>query len=248
MTGDGGPDVGRVGRVWTWIGEHAAARHADVSVGVLCETAVDRLKVSGAALIVADGGSGSAARHTTDDLSATLADLQRTVGEGPAIDALNHGPLLAVDLGAASSARRWPLFTPLAGQAGAATMHALPLSIGAIRVGVLTLHQVVHELLDAEAIADALVFADLALRLLLAEQDGLPAELADGDGGTLGFQLSDAQVHQATGMVAAQLDVKVDEAFARLRARAFADQRSLAELAGDVVARRIRFAPDGSQC
>src|SRR5207302_40767 len=56
-----------------------------------------------------------------------------------------------------------------------------------------------------------------------------------------GWPLYSPQVHQATGMISAQLDVGVDEAFTLLRARAFADRKPLAELAADVVARRLRF-------
>ena len=48
-----------------------------------------------------------------------------------------------------------------------------------------------------------------------------------------------AEVHQATGMVSVQLGVSVDEAFVRLRARAFADGRSLKAVAGDVISRRL---------
>jgi AmiR/NasT family two-component response regulator len=44
-------------------------------------------------------------------------------------------------------------------------------------------------------------------------------------------------------MISAQLDVGIEDAFARLRARAFANQRPLAELAAEVVARRLRFDP-----
>ena len=50
-----------------------------------------------------------------------------------------------------------------------------------------------------------------------------------------------AEVHQATGMVSAQLGVPMDEAFVRLRAHAFADRRSLRDVARDVVARRLRL-------
>jgi AmiR/NasT family two-component response regulator len=42
-------------------------------------------------------------------------------------------------------------------------------------------------------------------------------------------------------MISVQLGSSVDEAFIRLRARAFADNQPLSELATDVVARRIRF-------
>ncbi|RJQ76621.1 hypothetical protein D5S17_17295 [Pseudonocardiaceae bacterium YIM PH 21723] len=42
-------------------------------------------------------------------------------------------------------------------------------------------------------------------------------------------------------MIAAQLGVPMSEAFIRLRAKAFADHRPLAELADQVVARHLRF-------
>jgi len=48
-------------------------------------------------------------------------------------------------------------------------------------------------------------------------------------------------VHQATGMVSAQLDCGVDEALLRLRGHAYAAQRPIDEVAADVVAGRLRF-------
>jgi len=43
-------------------------------------------------------------------------------------------------------------------------------------------------------------------------------------------------------MVSAQLEVSVGQALVRLRAHAFGHQRLLADVATDVVARRVRFA------
>jgi hypothetical protein len=48
-------------------------------------------------------------------------------------------------------------------------------------------------------------------------------------------------VHQASGMVAAQLDVSIGQALIRLRAYAFGNDRPLSEVANDVVARKLRF-------
>jgi hypothetical protein len=42
-------------------------------------------------------------------------------------------------------------------------------------------------------------------------------------------------------MIGMQLDVDLAEALARLRARAYAEDRRVAEAADDVVARRLRF-------
>ena len=44
-------------------------------------------------------------------------------------------------------------------------------------------------------------------------------------------------------MVAAQLSSDVGDALARLRAHAYAEDRTLTSVAADVVARRLRFDP-----
>ena len=48
-------------------------------------------------------------------------------------------------------------------------------------------------------------------------------------------------VHQASGMVAAQLDTTMAEGLIRLRAHAFANDLTLTAVAAAVVARRLRF-------
>ena len=45
-------------------------------------------------------------------------------------------------------------------------------------------------------------------------------------------------------MVLAQLEISAADAFARLRAYAFAEQRLLGDVARDVVARRLTFTND----
>ena len=65
-----------------------------------------------------------------------------------------------------------------------------------------------------------------------------------GEPGELWLRVVDTpagpELRAATGMISVQLDVSMDDAFVRLRATAFAEQRPLAELAADVVARRVR--------
>jgi hypothetical protein len=87
----------------------------------------------------------------------------------------------------------------------------------------------------------ALTAADTAaLALLCVDVDGGGA-FADDHDMRASYQL---EVHQATGMVLVQTGMTIDQAFLMLRARAFADGRPLAELAADVVARRVRFSTE----
>jgi hypothetical protein len=235
----------RLAQVRIWIAEHAAGLGMPITVEMLCETAVLRLGVSGATLTVDAAQGWQDTRYSTGLLGARLAELQVTVGEGPCVDARQEGgPVLVADLDTPASQRRWPLFGPLAVEAGAGALFALPLCVGAIRIGVLALHQVEAGQLEPATLTDSLAFSVVCLDLLLDEQLALP--VADG-GWAPGLPLHNVALHQATGMIAAQLDVAMDVAFSRLRARAFAEARPLAELAADVVARRLRFDPADGQ-
>jgi len=240
MAGDGDAAI-RLTDVRAWVTEQAAALGLPVSVGLLCETAVLRLGLSGAALTVKHPQRWPETRYSTDPLSTQLAELQVTVGEGPCTDAHRAGgPVLIADLDSPASQRRWPLFAPLAVEAGARALLALPLCVGTIDVGMLLLHHVEPRQFDPATLTDSVAFAALALRLLLDEQTN--RHPTDGDPPDA-LPLHSPQVHQATGMIAAQLDVPMEEAFVRLRARAFTEQRPLAELATDVVVHRVRFTP-----
>ena len=93
--------------------------------------------------------------------------------------------------------------------------------------------------LNADQHADALVLADVAARAVLVLQANAPP-------GDLAAELEAGAdfhyvVHQASGMVAAQLEVSVGQALIRLRAYAFANDRPLAAVADDVVGRSLRF-------
>ena len=100
--------------------------------------------------------------------------------------------------------------------------------------------------LESGELRDALLLADTTTLLLVGREaagldhpdagavEGLPGERE-------GYR---AEIDQATGMITVQLGVGIDEAFVRLRAYAYAWDRSLTDVARDVVARRLRFTPD----
>ena len=138
--------------------------------------------------------------------------------------------------------RRWPVFAAaLAEQAEVGALFALPLQWGAINLGVLDLYRRTTGGLAPEQWRDALGAVDVATLLLLSAR----TDPDDGyDGGLDPATSARAEVHQATGMVLAQLDISAEDALARLRAHAFVEQRLLIDVARDVVARRLRFSDD----
>jgi hypothetical protein len=182
---------------------------------------------------------------TTDALSAQIEDLQYTLGEGPGIDAHHDGRAIVEPDLARPELDRWQAFTPPVLEAGARAVFAFPVRIGSARLGALNLYRRYTGPLDGEQFADALVLADVAARTILATQANAPpgAVAAELEAGANFHYV----VHQAAGMAAIQLDVGVTEALVRLRAYAFGADRLLADVARDVVARRLRLSGADSQ-
>ena len=233
-------EASRIERVWGAITARADALGVPVSLRVLCEAAADRLPITGVAVAIRGGFVASELICVTDALSRRLEELQLTIGEGPTLDVLaGSSAILVEDLDAPGYQKRWPLFAPQAVDTGVRAVHVLPLRIGGIRGGALALYTDHPARLPGETLAEAWVFAELALKFLLDEQAGIGTQ--NGYIPACWQFETPAEVHQATGMISVQLGISVGEAFTRLRARAFADDRPLSELAIDVVARRIRF-------
>ena len=122
-------------------------------------------------------------------------------------------------------------------------MFAIPVRIGAAHLGVLDLYWLTAGSLSLEKLVDALAYADAVLMLALDTRGGAALGMDNpGDGGLVEWR---AEVHQATGMISVQLNVDVTEALIRLRAYAYLHDRRLADVAAEVVARRLRFGSNG---
>jgi GAF domain/ANTAR domain len=203
------------------------------------------LPVSGAGLafMSPQGHGGTVA--TTDEAAAELEDLQFTLGEGPCLDASRTGrPVLVPDLVRTGPAR-WPAFADEAQAAGVRAVFALPLRVGAIRVGVLDLYRDASGGLAPPDLTEALAFADAATTLLLHLQTG--GDLADRPLDTVAGLDDRAEVHQATGVVSVHNGVGLDEALMLLRARAYADQRPIGDVAKDVLSGKLRLVGDDGE-
>jgi hypothetical protein len=207
----------------------------------LCAVCAEITDVDGAGIMLLADGQPQGSVCTSDDTSTRIEELQYTLGEGPCIDAhRQHVPVAEPDL-ADPVAVRWTAFSPAAVDAGARAVFGFPLSFGGAHVGAMNLYRHRPGPLSTNQHADALVMADVAARAILTMQaTANPGAIAGPleAGGNLRLV-----VHQASGMVSAQLDVSVDEALALLRAHAFVTDRGVTEVARDVVERRLRLDP-----
>ncbi len=205
----------------------------------LCEVCADVTAMDGAGIMLMSGDVPRGSVCTTDTVSALIEQLQYDLGEGPCVDAYHEDrPVLESDL-AEPVNLRWPAFTGPVLDAGVRAVFGFPLHVGAVRLGALHLYRDRPGPLTDEQHADALVMADIAAQAVLVLQaNAPPGQLATALMASADFQYV---VHQASGMVAVQLDVSVAEALIRLRAYAFGNDRPLAEVTRDVVARLLRF-------
>ena len=227
-------------RLWSLVVEHAHGQ--PVAVEHVCAAAIAASGVDSAAVSIVLSATPRETIYASDGVASDLEELSLTLGEGPGVDAFIGSPVLVADLTAPDCLARWPVFAPAAVQAGVRAVFSLPLQVGAIRLGVLSLSRAQPGDLDREQLADALVLADTACALLLdsAQTDGprpdghLPEQAAP----------QHPEVHQATGMIIVQLGVTAAVALIRLRAYAYAHDRRLRDVAADVVARRLQFHPD----
>jgi hypothetical protein len=190
-----------------------------------------------ASIVLATGGHQQAAVAVSDG-AGPVEDLQFTLGEGPGVDAHAEGRAVLVgDLG--GRVTRWAHFAPAAWALGVRAAYAFPLQTGAINAGVLSLYADRVNPFGDDDLGQLAVLAGLVTDAVLAMQSGAQAE-------DLAWALANAAdhravVHQATGMVAMQLECSARDALARLRARAFADGVSVDGVARRIVERKLRL-------
>ncbi|MEU5250573.1 GAF and ANTAR domain-containing protein [Streptomyces longwoodensis] len=199
----------------------------------LCRACVRLLPVSGASVTLSGGPDVQSTWCASGPTAARLAETQFTLGDGPGRTALERAvPVLAADLTDGPDVRRWPVFAHQAVGLGVRAVFSLPLGVGDQAIGTVDLFRDTPGPLDAAA-----------LRTALRVRDALTTTLLDLHARTHPPALDHPEVHQAVGMVMTQFDGDAHQALDRLRARAFAEGRTLTELAHDLTTRKLPLAP-----
>ena len=217
------------------------------SANRLCQACVELLEVDGAAISVVLDGVTEGTFGSSNELSRRIDELQYTFGEGPCLDAVRQGQSILVDHLGLAADQRWPAFSAGALDSGVEAVFAFPVKLSASTLGALDLFRHSIGPLSELSLSGAHWAAELAALPLL----DLANEDADREGdhpGNDGWDelssLGRIEIYQATGMVMAQLDVGPAEALIRIRAYAFAHDRTASEVAWDITERTMRFDPE----
>lgn len=203
----------------------------------LCGPFVDVTQMTGAVISTLGHPLGSQTVCASTDVAARIDEIQIDLGEGPCWDALRtRRPVIETDLRRGGDS--WPAAREAFRSLDIGALYAFPLYVGELNVGVVDLYSTRAQPFSDESVHDVSMLAAVTSRHLL--QRALDAS-GNGEEGMPPGPHSRREVHQATGMVAAQLAVSVDDALLVLRGRAFSDGRTVSEIAADVVARRLTF-------
>jgi hypothetical protein len=207
----------------------------------VCAAAAEVMAVDGygVSLVTAPGIRELAC--ASDPVGALVEDMQMACGQGPCTEAYaGLAPVLVPDL--ESAAGRWPGFVPAVAARGVRAVFAFPLQVAGVRIGTVDFYRRRPGALPDARVADAEAFAAVAAGVAFRSPPA-PVRLADLAGAEPphGFP---PVVHQAAGMLAAQLDLQVADALLRLRAYAFVHDEPLSRLARQVLERRLTLESD----
>ncbi|MEU6844177.1 ANTAR domain-containing protein [Streptomyces sp. NPDC046716] len=173
--------------------------------------------------------------HVTasDEVCLALERGQSALGEGPCLDSARaRRPLPVLSLTEPPGSLRWPRFAPYARRAGITAVAAVSLCLPQMYLGAMNLMMTRPADVSARDLRLARFLADAAAVALAHQQ-----QLADKD--TVLAQLQRALdsrlvIEQAKGVLAARLQLSMDEAFERLRAHARSRQQKLTELSARI--------------
>lgn len=226
-------------RLWRLVTERAADRDPDTGwVGVVCAVAVGELDVDGSAVSLRLRDNDQELVAADGPWATSLEELQYTVGEGPGVEAFTAGdPVLVDEL--VTDVQRWPGFADGAAASGVGAAFAFPLGVGALRLGTLDLYRHEPGTLGQEGLGDALALATIATTALLTDSNGGGDPHAQWARHDVAGHYDDVNV--ATGMLATDLGISLENAMLRLRAHAFSHRLPVTEVARAVLNRQLRL-------
>ncbi|TFD34125.1 ANTAR domain-containing protein [Cryobacterium cryoconiti] len=205
----------------------------------LCLPFIDDLGVTGVTIAVFGPRGGQSTICSSDAVAARIDELQFDLGEGPQWATLKSGlPTLVPDVSTGTH-DSWPIFAASISSLPVGALFSFPLLMGAVTVGTVGLYRRTAGALSPQhreiAVTLASAMTDVAVRHAIAGADNEDARES------MVTPAMRREVHQAIGMILVQLDTTATIAYSRLQAHAFANGRTVQDIARDVVSRHMSF-------
>jgi len=203
---------------------------------MLVDSCRDLLGSTAAGILLADDAGELELVASTSESIRLVEMMQLSAEAGPCIEAYFTGQAIIVaDID--KSPPQWSRFRASALEQGYNAVSALPLKLRETTIGTLNLFQNTVGRMNDDDLTAAQAFADVATIGILHERSLRESSIVQQ-------QLQNALnsrilIEQAKGVIAHSRTVSMDEAFRLLRTFARSNQRGIAEVAAEVVGRRL---------
>lgn len=206
-------------------------------VSTLCAPFVSALPIDSAAILTLVSPFDAVLFCSSSSLAAELADAEIDLGDGPGWEALRKHTTVCEPRLEDDSSDSWPAYRSAVKQSEVTGLYAVPLSIGTLDIGAIDLYLQHDQQLTKTHLHHAEIMAGLAA--LQVFRHAMEHRNDDDHDEALS---SRREVHQATGVVIAQLSVSPTDALLLIRARAFAAEQPVRAIAADIVTKRIKMS------
>jgi hypothetical protein len=200
---------------------------------------LDLIPVTGVAVSTIGDFLGNETVSASDPQAARLDEYQFDLSEGPCWDAMRTArPVLRPDLHSAPGSS-WPVFLNAIVDEKVRAIFAFPLIVGTLQIGAVDLYSIEPFRITDQQTRHVSALASLAGRHILRHAiQALGSDFDIADPG-LGGGFPRRIIHQATGMVMAQMDLSAEDAALVIQGHAFAASQSMLEVARSILDRSL---------
>ncbi|MBF4592939.1 GAF and ANTAR domain-containing protein [Curtobacterium flaccumfaciens] len=179
----------------------------------------------------------------TDEVATRIDEIQLDLSEGPCWAALaTDAPVLETDLAQRPNAA-WPAFNDAVRSEPVGAVFAFPVAFGPFPLGAIDVYVPEPATIEDDTVRQAMTLASAVSRRVLRRA---LRSIADEDDALLDRSPSSRRVvHQATGVVLAQLDISPEDAYLLLQGHAFARRTTMRRVAEEILDGTVRFEKRG---
>lgn len=179
----------------------------------------------------------------TDEVATRIDEIQLDLSEGPCWTALaTDAPVLETDLVQRPNAA-WPAFNDAVRSEPVGAVFAFPVAFGPFPLGAVDVYVPEPATIEDDTVRQAMTLASAVSRRVLRRA---LRSIADEDDALLDRSPSSRRVvHQATGVVLAQLDISPEDAYLLLQGHAFARRTTMRRVAEEILDGTVRFEKRG---